>query len=288
MDEVYGQKFDLPGLLKLRDLDIRGIAARNETLSAKEYLNTLSEFLYKAPAVADILNKIAEAAGEEPDFQNLAAAVGLLTNIGSHKLVSDINDVLDAEKRGDEQMAVFRASRVYAEFNEFYKLLMNAKTTGEASNTDANAPANETGAGASLKTVLERLDYEEATRKLRILAVDDASFMLTTIKIVLSSDYEVFALTKATLIERFLRHTTPELFLLDYNMPDISGFELIPIIRSFREHKDTPIIFLTAMGTPEHVKTAVSLGACDYMVKPLNAEILLEKVAKHIVRKKAF
>jgi DNA-binding response OmpR family regulator len=65
-------------------------------------------------------------------------------------------------------------------------------------------------------------------------------------------------------------------------MPDINGFELVDIIRSFEEHKDTPIIFLTAMGTAHHVTTAVSLGAVDYIVKPPDAEALKEKVAKHI------
>jgi len=76
--------------------------------------------------------------------------------------------------------------------------------------------------------------------------------------------------------------------LLDYKMPDLNGFELVPIIRSFEEHKDTPIIFLTSMGTTEHVSAAAMLGASDFLVKPFEPYTLQDKIAKHIVRKKSF
>jgi len=131
----------------------------------------------------------------------------------------------------------------------------------------------------------ERLDNNKNSRKLRILAVDDTGFMLQTIKSALSGDYEVFLLKNPVLVKDFLKHTKPELFLLDYTMPEINGVELVSIIRGFEEHKDTPIIFLTAKGTPQHITEAISAGACDYVIKPLNAEILREKIAKHIVRK---
>jgi putative two-component system response regulator len=130
----------------------------------------------------------------------------------------------------------------------------------------------------------DKQELEEKPRKLKILCVDDTAFMLQTLSSILSDTYEVFSLTKGKLVERFLKNTTPDLFLLDYNMPEMNGFEVVPIIRSFEEHKDTPIIFLTALGNEDNVKTAVLLGACDFVVKPVNAEVLREKIAKHIVR----
>ena len=139
-----------------------------------------------------------------------------------------------------------------------------------------------------LQESLNELDEEEENRKLRILCVDDSAFMLQTLTTILSDLYEVFSLSKGAMIEKFLANTTPELFILDYNMPEMTGFDIVPVIRDLKEHKNTPIIFLTAMGTPHHVKAAVSLGACDFAVKPLNADLLREKVAKHIVRRKSF
>ena len=121
-----------------------------------------------------------------------------------------------------------------------------------------------------------------------ILAVDDSAVMLKTISSLLSKEYKVYGMTDPTRLEIFLKQITPELFLLDYKMPLRSGFDLIPIIRGFKEHKETPIIFLTSEGTSDHVSGALSLGACDFMVKPFQENILLEKIAKHIVRKKLF
>jgi len=76
--------------------------------------------------------------------------------------------------------------------------------------------------------------------------------------------------------------------LLDYKMPELNGFELVPIIRSFEEHKDTPIIFLTSMGTKGNISVAAMLGAVDFVVKPFDSDTLHEKIAKHIVKKNLF
>ena len=132
------------------------------------------------------------------------------------------------------------------------------------------------------------MDNEEAVRKLRILAIDDSPVILRTITSILSDEYKVYEMTNPTMLEKFLEQITPELFLLDYKMPELSGFDLVPVIRSYKEHKNTPIIFLTSMGTVDHVSAALALGACDFIVKPFQGNILREKIAKHIVRKKLF
>ena len=116
-----------------------------------------------------------------------------------------------------------------------------------------------------------------------ILVVDDSPVILKTVSSVLSNNYKVFTLPKPAQLEKILQKLTPDLFLLDYQMPEINGFELIPIIRSFEKHKETPVIFLSSAGTIDHASTALSLGACEYVVKPFNPDILREKIAKHIV-----
>jgi DNA-binding response OmpR family regulator len=123
---------------------------------------------------------------------------------------------------------------------------------------------------------------EEEALKPIILAVDDTPVMLKTISTTLSEDYRVFTLSDPTKVEKFLQQITPDLILLDYKMPELSGFELIPIIRGLEKHKETPIIFLTSMSTNDHVAAAAKLGACDYILKPLQANVLREKIAKHL------
>jgi putative two-component system response regulator len=145
-----------------------------------------------------------------------------------------------------------------------------------------------TAGGQPLKEVVQQVDNAEATRKMRILAVDDSPSTLKTIISSLKDRYKVFTLSNPTQVKRFLQQVTPELCLLDYKMPELNGFELVPIIRSFEEHKDTPIIFLTSLGTKGNISVAAMLGAVDFVVKPFDSDTLHEKIAKHIVKKNLF
>jgi len=130
----------------------------------------------------------------------------------------------------------------------------------------------------------ELLIGEEDSNKPCILAIDDVSIMLRTIQSALRDQYNVYMLTNPLELDNFLRGIKPDLFLLDHKMPGISGFDLVPIIRKIPEHKETPIIFITADGTPDNMVKAAGLGACDFIVKPIQTNVLREKVAKHLLK----
>jgi PleD family two-component response regulator len=68
-------------------------------------------------------------------------------------------------------------------------------------------------------------------------------------------------------------------------MPDLSGFDLIPIIRSFDKHKHTPIIFISGSIDDEKISRAKEMGVCEYIVKPVDAALLRKKVAEYITRR---
>jgi len=106
--------------------------------------------------------------------------------------------------------------------------------------------------------------------------------MLRAVQYALQDRYNVFLLSKPEGVPNFLKTEKPDLILLDYLMPTMSGFDLISIIKTIPEHKDTPIIILTTEGTMEHVKEAINLGASDFIVKPFKPKELNDKVAKHI------
>jgi len=118
-----------------------------------------------------------------------------------------------------------------------------------------------------------------------ILAVDDAPDVLKAVHSMLRDSYKVYTLPKPEKLKDFLQKTTPDLFLIDYKMPELSGFDLIPVIREYPEHYDTPIIFMTSEGTVDHLTVAVDLGVSDFIVKPVDMAVLREKVAKHLPRK---
>jgi len=123
---------------------------------------------------------------------------------------------------------------------------------------------------------------DENNNKPGVLAVDDVASMLRAVQYALQDRYNVFLLSKPEGVPNFLKTEKPDLILLDYLMPTMSGFDLISIIKTIPEHKDTPIIILTTEGTMEHVKEAISLGASDFIVKPFKPKELNDKVAKHI------
>ena len=115
-----------------------------------------------------------------------------------------------------------------------------------------------------------------------ILAIDDAPDMLKSVQFFLKDDYKVHTLSKPSKLKELLEKIKPDLFLLDYKMPELSGFDLMPIIRSFPEHRDTPVIYLTGVSSADFYNVAVRLGACDYIIKPIDADKLRDKVGKHI------
>jgi len=143
----------------------------------------------------------------------------------------------------------------------------------------------------SAPDLLERIEKhlnttaaEEApeNEKKVVLAIDDAPYILNLVNSMLNDTYKVYTLPKPEELERLMRIIKPDLFLLDYNMPEVNGLELIPIIRQHPEHKETPIVFLTGERSTDCLTASISLGACDYIKKPFDKTILRETVAKHI------
>ena len=115
-----------------------------------------------------------------------------------------------------------------------------------------------------------------------ILAVDDNPFELQTIHFFLKDNYTVYTLPDPMKIKDLLRMITPDLFLLDCQMPGINGFELVPLIRKIPLHDETPIIFVTSIGSIDNISVAIHLGACDFVVKPISEITLNEKVFLHL------
>jgi PleD family two-component response regulator len=137
--------------------------------------------------------------------------------------------------------------------------------------------------------LIEYIDYifdpeKRAAVKPIVLAIDDSPSILRTVNSLLSDQYIVYTLPEVRVekvLKDILRKIVPDLFLLDYNMPVLTGFDLIPIIRKIPGHEETPILFLTSEGSIDHVTVAANLGVSDYIVKPIDEAILREKIAKH-------
>lgn len=71
--------------------------------------------------------------------------------------------------------------------------------------------------------------------------------------------------------------TPPDLLLLDSNLPDISGYEVLERLRSEASTSHLPIIMLTAYGRDAEREKGLALGANDYIIKPFSPQLLIER-----------
>jgi hypothetical protein len=74
----------------------------------------------------------------------------------------------------------------------------------------------------------------------------------------------------------------PSLVILDQNMPNMDGFEMLKHLRTNPSIKATKVIMLTANSTPEFIQTAVALGVRDYIVKPFDDNQFMTKVLRQV------
>jgi two-component system chemotaxis response regulator CheY len=70
------------------------------------------------------------------------------------------------------------------------------------------------------------------------------------------------------------------LVLLDWNMPELSGIDFLKVVRSMDQYKKLPIIMVTSESAKYNVIEALKNGATDYIVKPVNEKIFIEKLSK--------
>lgn len=113
-----------------------------------------------------------------------------------------------------------------------------------------------------------------------ILAVDDTQTNLQVIQSVLGGKFEMRLAKSGNMAMMALDRITPDLILLDIEMPGMSGFDLLEEIRSKPRLKKIPIIFVTSHNSQDFVIKAVQQGAKDYITKPFDPELLLKKVHK--------
>lgn len=116
----------------------------------------------------------------------------------------------------------------------------------------------------------------------KILIVDDAAFMRMMIKDILTKGgYDVVgeAENGARAIEKY-KELIPDLVIMDITMPEVSGIDAVKEIKKM--NGDCKIIMCSAMGQQAMVIEAIQAGARDFIVKPFQAERVVEAVKKVI------
>jgi CheY-like chemotaxis protein len=250
MEFEFDRRYKLPALLKFDDLDVKQAVKYNSCLLVGQYFDILSRFLNQTPNILSLLFKVAVLRNDKVDFYGLTNMGYLLEKMGCKKYNPIIDDIVRAGKRGHTEFAATNAKDLSEKLNDLYARVKNTEIIKDETNAsdidNSNSEDTSKYDELPLKKALEMMEQKEDVRKMRILAIDDSIVMLKAISSILNDDYIVYGMTNPAMLGKFLKQVTPELFLLDYKMPEISGFDLVPIIRSFEEHKNTPIVFLTS------------------------------------------
>ncbi len=122
----------------------------------------------------------------------------------------------------------------------------------------------------------------------RILVVDDERFHLNVIVGLLSSDYNVLiAKSGERALEIAASKPAPDLILLDIFMPEMDGYEVCRRLKSNHKTRHIPIIYLTAKSDAEAEAYGFSLGAVDYLSKPISPPIVKARVKNHLAYSQA-
>lgn len=119
-----------------------------------------------------------------------------------------------------------------------------------------------------------------------ILIVDDEIANIEIMNAILEDDYDIcFAMSGDEALE-VARASQPDLILLDVLMPGLDGFAVCAQLKQDRQLADVPVIFTTGLGDSEDEMRGLTLGAIDYVTKPVQPPILRARVGNHVELKR--
>ena len=120
-------------------------------------------------------------------------------------------------------------------------------------------------------------------KKNRVLIIDDEPQIIKIFGLKLKlAGYEVISTTSGLDGIKLIRESNPDIVVLDILMPVVTGFNVLSEVRKFSQ---VPIIVFTAR--PESIKMASELGASDFITKPADPGLLIEKIKIHLLGQKA-
>lgn len=116
-----------------------------------------------------------------------------------------------------------------------------------------------------------------------LLVVDDSESNTLLVKSLFEDqgDYTVDVISKSSTAIDKMREKRPNIVLLDLMMPQVDGFQILETMKSDDALKDIPVLIVSAWDSSENIEKAKSLGAAEYVSKPISLSNLYELVEKY-------
>ena len=123
-------------------------------------------------------------------------------------------------------------------------------------------------------------EEEKLTRVTALIVEDSISTRKSLAEFMQDLNYEVYTAKDGVEAIEMMRKHRPNILLTDLEMPRMNGLELTSHIRSNDDTKDIPIIMITSRTTEKHKQEAIAIGVNEYLPKPYQEDLLLEKVRR--------
>ncbi len=143
-----------------------------------------------------------------------------------------------------------------------------------------------------LRTVARALDMSDAeadelismiepkgnTDKKHILIVDDNAILLRSLKTLLQQDYRVTLAKTGEGAIKAINRDVPDIVILDFDMPDMNGYEVLKHIREDENTKNLKVIFLTGVSDRKNIAEVMKFDPSGYLLKPVNHKTLFAAI----------
>jgi len=255
-------------LLAISELNIEQKLMHMRGGQLDEYIHALNTFVENLPKLDEELKSTLA----EKDFFSFS---GALTDIRDMLVLIHANDLAEECLKLINGLVSMKPEKIEAHMTYLLSVL-----TMLSIDIQMSVYKDETDEGAVEAGLNEGADTLETWKK-SILVVDDNAFFLDSIKFVLKdSGYKLTCVNSGMAALRFLQNNSPDLFILDIEMPEMDGYELALKIRAYG--KKSPIIFLTGNSSKDYVVRAIKVGASDFIVKPISRQHVLERIRKFV------
>jgi two-component system sensor histidine kinase/response regulator len=131
-----------------------------------------------------------------------------------------------------------------------------------------------------------RQERIQVAKKPHLFIVEDDAMNRLLLRRMFESDYDITTAENGHETLQLLEQQHGfDLILLDVMMPDMSGLDVLQVIRSQHQHIDLPVIMVSALHDSDDIVRGFQLGANDYLAKPLNIEVARARVAMQLTLK---
>lgn len=127
-------------------------------------------------------------------------------------------------------------------------------------------------------------ESEKKPSRSRVLVIDDDRFFVETVKIVLERQgIGVLSAEDGPEGLNTARSEKPDLIILDRQMPEMDGNEVLKILKSEDRTRNIPVMMLTGVNSATDIVESLNLGAQDYIIKPFTEDDLLVRITRMLI-----